>query len=156
MSNPHPAQRTLPAPCEGVESQLLVASSLDRSPFHTFFTSGHPPKYILSFLLLLYFLWSLLMGVYVPRRTLLSAWGVGSRTRFWWFRLTWLILGIYNLQGLDVAGLLSGPQPSSSTLPNLSSQLSCRFWQLLLLDLYVSSLGKCHALLRNLCEKPAQ
>ena len=61
------------------------------------------------------------MGVYVPRRTLLSAWGVGSRTRFWWFRL---ILGIYNLQGLDVAGLLSGPQPSSSTLPNLS----CPHW----------------------------
>ena len=69
--------------------------------------------------------WSLLMGVYIPRRTLLFAWGGGSRTRFWWSRLTWLILGIYNVQGLDVAGLLSGPQPSSSTLPNLS------FWPVL-------------------------
>ena len=40
------------------------------------------------------------------------------------FLICWLILGIYNLQGLDVAGLLSGPQPSSSTLPNLS----CPHW----------------------------
>ena len=56
-------------------------------------------------------------------------WGVGSRTRFWWLRLTCLILGIYNLQGLDVAGLLSGPQPSSNTLPNLSLFCrSCRFF----------------------------
>ena len=42
----------------------------------------------------------------------------GARTRFWWSRVS--LANIYNLQGLDVAGLLSGPQPSSKTLPNLS------------------------------------
>ena len=63
------------------------------------------------------------MGVYVPRRTLLSAWG-GLGLDFGGHGFPWLILGIYNLQGLDVAGLLSGPQPSSNTLPNLSKLYS--------------------------------
>ena len=40
VSNPHPAQRTLPAPCEGVESQLLVLHpskipNTDSSPLAT-------------------------------------------------------------------------------------------------------------------------